>query len=84
MDASNKVSVFDVNGDIYAGWHMITSPIKLLGLYCIWSRDQPVLTFLYNGSKRMTGESQSRVDIEYTLLLYLYNKFSLYVKCSSC
>lgn len=32
MDASNKVSVFDVNGDIYAGWHMITSPIKLLGL----------------------------------------------------
>lgn len=35
MDANNKVSVVDVNGDIYAGWHMITSPIKLLGLYCI-------------------------------------------------
>lgn len=35
MDASNKVSVFDVNGDIYAGWHMIKSPIKTLGLYYI-------------------------------------------------
>lgn len=35
MDVSNKVLVFDVNGDIYVGWYMIIFFIKFFGFNCI-------------------------------------------------